>query len=790
MASDNLPATTPPRTPSRPAPAGPPAPAGGSGAGGVSIDPVRIALTYWPIVMVAFIVSIGVGIGAFIALGRLAPKYTSQTIFQVLPQPTADATGGEANKDEMEKYMGTQVAVMESDQILRSAIDTNEVRQNTEWIKQYRDDTGGIDIQEALIDLRDMVSARAADDSTIISMRVTAPRAADAAVIGRAIQERFIADNRQTNSGDVTTRLQDVLARITDTQAALESVEQSIAARTRADNLDALGEANSAAAQEIRQIQPTLVDTRTQLAQAQETLLQREKVLGGADVAFDPNNTPVGFVYPESTRSNAEASPLVQNLDLRISGLEAELQALRRQYGDRNPTIIRYEDQLKGLRDQRNAELERVMADYFAAELEQLRNAIPTLQRAERELMEDLEEAKRRQNETSIALQEIRNLELQQQRFTQILERLDNDRTELEIIQGRARVRVLQAASTPDQRSFPQLVPVVGASVVVITGLVVGLIFLKELREQRVRTPQDIAAIPRTRVLGVLPDDSMDPARPEHIELACTEAPDGAIAESVRQLRSTVLQRMDERGHVTVMVGAGLPGSGSTTVVANLAQSIASSGRTVLVIDANLRRPAMHSVFDLPESPGLAEILRGTSTLEETVTSNVLGVAELSVLTAGAERKQAYERFLSSDMARLLDEARQRYDAVLIDVAPGVVSSDMNTLGSYVDASLLVVRAYGEKRGLVARLRNQLAVTGSEFLGVVVNGVKPAAGGYMKRNFQQTMSYQQPKRVQNTAKAKPAKPPKKLRGVDAKSASAAGVTPDDGSTGPETREES
>ncbi|MEM1424619.1 MAG: polysaccharide biosynthesis tyrosine autokinase, partial [Planctomycetota bacterium] len=688
----------------------------------------------------------GLGDGAHIVLGKGAPTFESIVLFVVQSAPTADAAGADPNKDELEKYMNTQAEVMTSDAILRDAIDTNEVRNDTDWIKQFVDGSGGIDVKSALIDLRGRVDARVANDTTLIRLSVSAPNPSDAAVIARAIQSEYVEDNRRVNGGEVTARLQDVLLRITETQAALESIEQSIQARTRSESIESFDERATAAAAEINQLQPTLVDTRTALANARETLDQRERLLGGSDVVLNPDSTPVGFVFPETTRAEAQLSPIVQNFDIQIAGLEANLQTLLRTYGERNASIVRIQDQLRGLRDQRNEEMQRIMMDRFNADLESLRNAIPTLERTERELSEDLEDARRRQNEAAIILQEIESLELQQQRFTGILDRLDRDRTDLEIIQPRAaRVRVLQSATSPDSRAFPKPIPIVGASVVVLTGFVVALILLKELREQRVRTPQDVASIPRTRVLGVLPDESMDPARPDRLDRACLDAPEGAIAESIRQIRSSLLQRMDERGHVSVLVGAGLPGSGSTTVVANLAQSIASTGRRVLVIDANLRRPTMHDVFDLPEAPGLAEVLRDRATLDSAVTSGALGVQEISVLTAGAVRKQAYERFLSTNMEKLLEEAREKYDAVLIDVAPGVVSSDMNALGSYVDAAFLVVRAYAEKKGLVARLRNQLAVTGAEFLGVVVNGVKPAAGGYMKRNFAQTMSYHQPK---------------------------------------------
>jgi Mrp family chromosome partitioning ATPase len=100
-----------------------------------------------------------------------------------------------------------------------------------------------------------------------------------------------------------------------------------------------------------------------------------------------------------------------------------------------------------------------------------------------------------------------------------------------------------------------------------------------------------------------------------------------------------------------------------------------------------------------------------------------------------------FERFTGSSVAGIFRDLKQRYDLVLIDSTPGVVAGDAIAIAHHCDAVVLVVRALCEKRGLVARLRNQLGDTGAEFLGVVVNAVKPSAGGYFKRNFQVTHEY-------------------------------------------------
>ena len=112
------------------------------------------------------------------------------------------------------------------------------------------------------------------------------------------------------------------------------------------------------------------------------------------------------------------------------------------------------------------------------------------------------------------------------------------------------------------------------------------------------------------------------------------------------------------------------------------------------------------------------------------------------MLSAGAREKRVFEMFSGERFSQLLAEFKTRYDLVLIDVAPALVASDGLAVANRADASCLVVRAMGEKRGLVGRLRNDLSEARGEFLGVVVNAVKPSAGGYIRGNMRATHEYQ------------------------------------------------
>jgi Mrp family chromosome partitioning ATPase len=142
----------------------------------------------------------------------------------------------------------------------------------------------------------------------------------------------------------------------------------------------------------------------------------------------------------------------------------------------------------------------------------------------------------------------------------------------------------------------------------------------------------------------------------------------------------------------------------------------------------------------LPESPGLVDVLTGAARLDQAIQRTADG--RVSVLSVGTKEKRNLEMLATNGMSDLLAEARGKFDLVLIDVAPAIVSGDALTLAAKCDASVLVVRAMSEKRGLIARLRNDLTDTRAEFLGVIVNAVKASAGGYLKSNIKASSEYQ------------------------------------------------
>ena len=733
--------SAPPSSPTSPAAPGvQPAkrPASGPGpapapAAFAALDPMKLLQQYYPFLVAAAVAGAVLGFASFYALRMFYPRWDSEVVFEALPEADSPdrpiGAGNLGDRPEMEAHMNTLAQVMKSDIILGRAVQERIVR-DTKWAQRFRDSSGGLDAVEALRKLRKIVSVRPLSDTKIILLRVGTRHKDDAPNIANAIADVFLSDNQTRSSRDMRDLIQKFEEVIRQLSKDLQALEQQRETLLDQAQLSSLRQESTVQQNEVLNLQPAIVAMREEKIMAEEQLKRFEQMA----------NNPGGPVIPESVRAEVDQNPLIAQQDQAISGIKSALRAQKGEFGEGHQEVRRLERRLKAQEAERNALAERLSGEEFQARIENLRNTVKNMEASLSESQGRLEQADRSLQDITAAIKRHEDLTLEYQSKMEKKAEMERRVADMNLMLARGtRVRMLSNAQIPDELAFPKLLPTTAAGVVLVVGIVGGLIALREIREQRVRGPQDVALIPRTKVLGIIPDIEMDPSGPERIEMAARDRSQGIIAESVRQIRHTLTKEAQARGLRSIMFVSGLPASGTSSLLTNIAFNAAMSDLRVLVIDANLRRPAVHSILQMPEAPGVADILLGEATLESAVKSS--GIPNLSVLTCGRRDKPVYERFTTPQMHKLIFDAKSAYDLVLVDSTPAVVAGDALALAAHCDAVVLVVRALSEKRGLVARLRNQFSETNAEFLGVVVNAVKASAGGYLRRNFQVAHEY-------------------------------------------------
>lgn len=718
-------------------PAGPPPAAPAAAA---AVDPVRILRKHWLTLVLATLVGGAIGTGAHFLLRRYYPTYRAQAVFAC--QGATYEVGGPTtdDEDELQRFMATQVAMMASDEVLRKAVqDISQRREAEKWATKYRS-TGTFDIFQAAEDLGASLRPRVQAGTSLMSLGMGWRDPVEVHAIVRAVRLQYqqvaakmARDNTGSQRAALNASISELKKNIDDVTAARDEI-------LKKGEFDSLEDRTSEVRYAIGEVHQKLIQGRADLTAISVNLEDRER---------DAKSETGTILYPDSLRQEVESDRTVMDLTRLINGQKSELTRMRELgLGEAHRDVRRVRASITGLERQLEQERERILLERFNALLDSLRTTKAQLSEQVKQQEAQLKEHQTRLQQLVQGQTRVNDYQAQLDIYTKELLNYEASLKRLETVAkiggdaGRVTERIIlvEAERVPEEVAFPKIYIMIPAGVLLALGLTGGLVFLREMLDQRVKGPSDIALIPRTRVLGMLPHAAEDPSRPEAVESAFVDRPRGVLAESFRQLRAVVLQRMRAHGHRSLLVVSAMPGSGGSSAVANLGAALAGADERVLIIDANFRRPSQHKFFKLTDAPGLGDVLAGTIPLDEAVRET--STPSLSVLTCGSAPTRLFERFATERMTAIISEASSKYDIVLVDAAPVVVSGDARALADRCDASALVVRAYAEKRGMIARLKSELAEQRAEFLGIVINAARSSAGGYLKRNIRATHRYQ------------------------------------------------
>jgi capsular exopolysaccharide synthesis family protein len=261
----------------------------------------------------------------------------------------------------------------------------------------------------------------------------------------------------------------------------------------------------------------------------------------------------------------------------------------------------------------------------------------------------------------------------------------------------------------------------------------IGSAFFLEYMVNTIKTPDDVAQHLDLPVLGVVPRIAKAQRRQRTPIILQQDLPRSIPAESYRSLRTKLLFSKADCPRKTIVVTSTGPKEGKSTTTVNLGMALARAEQSVLLVDADLRRPVLHQVFGTDRNKGLSTVLAEELTIDEAIVDT--GVPNLSLLAAGVLSENPSEILGAPRMKELTDQIRERYDIALFDSAPLLGMTDTVVLTTEADATVLVIKTGSPTRKALRIALAQLEQVGAEICGVVLNNVDIKRDRYYYHNY-------------------------------------------------------
>jgi polysaccharide biosynthesis transport protein len=558
-------------------------------------------------------------------------------------------------------------------------------------------------------------------DSRVVAIIYNSPDPKEAARIANILTQQYIDYNFQAKY-DATSRATDFLQKqLIDLKIKVEQSEEALINYARQNNILNVSEKQDVVLQ-------TLTDINSQLTQARGARMDKESVYKTLAQATTTENFPQGL-----------RTSMIEKLESGLLSDEQELAKMTIQLGASMPQVKQLESRVKQTRTQLEHE-RRLAIDNASKEYE-------TAMAREKLLAAAFDKQKVQANElseSSIQYNIIkREVETNKQLYDGLLQRMK----EAGVAAGlkSSNIRVVDQAEIPISPSSPNMPKNLAMSLML--GLMggFGLAFFLNYLDNTVKTPEDVEDLIGLPSLGLIPSLAsthsgygyLPAARrrraqslalaTQGVELASLTSSGSMIAEAFRGLRTALLLSDRENPPKIIMVTSSRAGEGKTTTVCNTALSLAQTGKRVLIIDCDLRRPKIAKIFQ-EKGNGLSEYLTGqVGFVEATIETTI---PNLFIMHAGTPPPHPGELLGSTKMQEALLASAQVFDYILIDTPPLMSVTDPLIIAPMADGVILVTKGAKNPPEILKRAKKSLDLVHARILGVLCNNVDLHSSSY------------------------------------------------------------
>lgn len=576
--------------------------------------------------------------------------------------------------------------------------------------------------------MQKQIKAKGSRGTDVLTVSYRGNNPTEVANVVNALMEHYLENNVRVNRAEAVAARDFIRKQLPDVEGRVRTAEAALRQFKEANQVVALQEEARVAVQGMNDLTNEINRTRANLADAASRTIALQQQIGltsAQAIAFTSlsQSTAVQQVlteyrqiqnqlaiqrtryqpdHPEIMGLLRKEAALKQQLELRItealrttepiSDQDLQLSTLKQGITE---DLVKVEAERLGLAD-RVVVLSNALRQYQTRA-----NSLPQLEQSQRELE--------------------RRLQVAQTTYEQLLKRLQE--VELAENQNVGNARIISSARVPKESIAPRksLNLALGGILGIVAGILTAL--LLDAIDKSVKTVAEAQRLTGYPLLGVIPwagGKYASPNRDTSAPLPARDYPASFIGTSFEMLQTTLGFTMSDHPLRMIAVSSALSDEGKSFIAANLAIATAQMGRRVLLVDADMRRPSQHTIWQRLNLKGLSDVLVDQANFPEIINSPY---ANLDVLTAGTAPPNPVALLDSQRLAAMLDMATQTYDFIIFDTPALTLAPDALTLSKLVDGILFVVRPKVADSASVNQAKALLAQAGQTVLGMVVNGV-------------------------------------------------------------------
>lgn len=394
------------------------------------------------------------------------------------------------------------------------------------------------------------------------------------------------------------------------------------------------------------------------------------------------------------------ASPVIQQLTLQEAAINREIAQLGEDLGPRHPTMAIKRAELKDIQGKIKIEVNKVIS--------QLQSEVDLLRGREVALAQQLKQMEQKLGAANAAMIQLNSLQRSADADRMMLEtflkRAQETYSNLDATDTENDVRVISPAEPQAQPTFPQMAVALAVAVLLAGVAGVAAVLLAEQLSDVFSSSEDLEKYTGLHVQGLLPRVKNN--NDVLAELATNTS--SLYSEQIRSLStSLLLLERERRGSNVLLVMSSRPAEGKSTLAACLARARALAGHKVLLIDADLRKPNMHTLFGISRQPGLTELIGGSATISQVRQKDRL--SNLHLLPVGTVVDNDAAGILHSKrLETVINELREIYDTIIIDTSPLLAVPDAHVLSTLSDIGIFAVRWSRTRRNAVLQVLKSL----------------------------------------------------------------------------------